>query len=448
MVAGKLPFAGGTVTEVLAQRMTRTPPPLDRERPGTPPWLVRLVDRLLRPQPAHRMQQARDVVRAIDTRSVPYAMPRLGARRIAAVVALCALVAVAIGGGWWWGAATQGGNARDRRVAAAGSRAGVAAGARRRRARRPCPRLRSRTCATPWRPRRDWPSSTGNAPDRRVRQLDAVRAGTFDVPTLQRNTAARRACSRTSGARRQAGKCRRSCMRSMPPPCVRGPAARTPRRPCARWLATPAFAQALHMASAPMLLLPASDAALDAHGAGLAAMRDGHLADALTHLQAATRAAPDDASAWLAQADAALAIGEQDLAYDATERGLRATQGSSGAVQCSPACATHRGARAARWRRAGRRRAVARLARGPARDDTEAELGLARALGAGGDFNAAVNGLQASRRPGSPTIRGPGSNSASSRSCAGRRGARWTRTWCAPWCCSSVAAICMARPKR
>ncbi|HVQ32986.1 MAG TPA: tetratricopeptide repeat protein, partial [Lysobacter sp.] len=396
MVAGKLPFAGGTVTEVLAQRMTRTPPPLDRERPGTPPWLVRLVDRLLRPQPAHRMQQARDVVRAIDTRSVPYAMPRLGARRIAAVVALCALVAVAIGGGWWWAQQRKAATpaivasppldrvlvlplAHDAAVPDARALAFDA-------------HLRDALAATPGLAIVDG-ERTGQA----VRQLDAVRAGTFDVPTLQRNTAARRALQ-PNLLRTPTGWQVQAVLHAIDAPAVRfaGPAARTPAEAVRTWLATPAFAQALHMASAPMLLLPASDTALDAHGAGLAAMRDGHLADALTHLQAATRAAPDDASAWLAQADAALAIGEQDLAYDATERGLRATQGTTKAAptnvrlraRLTAAHALLDGdapAAAAQWR--------GLLA--TARDDTEAELGLARALGAGGDFNAAVNGLQA-----------------------------------------------------
>ena len=45
MLAGKPPFAGGTVSEILAQRMMRTPAPVSDVRPETPAWTARLLRR-------------------------------------------------------------------------------------------------------------------------------------------------------------------------------------------------------------------------------------------------------------------------------------------------------------------------------------------------------------------------------------------------------------------
>ncbi|HEY4556184.1 MAG TPA: serine/threonine-protein kinase, partial [Lysobacter sp.] len=70
MLTGAMPFAGGTIPEILAQRMLRSPPPVTQARPATPAWVARLVDRLLRPQPAHRLQSAREVIAAIDCKNV------------------------------------------------------------------------------------------------------------------------------------------------------------------------------------------------------------------------------------------------------------------------------------------------------------------------------------------------------------------------------------------
>src|SRR3546814_16956871 len=75
MLAGKPAFAGGTVSEVLAQRMLHAPPPVTRARADVQPWAARLVDRLLRPQPAHRFQSADEVIAAIDRSEVPRRLP-------------------------------------------------------------------------------------------------------------------------------------------------------------------------------------------------------------------------------------------------------------------------------------------------------------------------------------------------------------------------------------
>src|SRR5690606_25818687 len=102
MLAGKQPFQGGTVSEILAQRMLRTPPPVTSVRADVPGWVARLVDRLLRPQPAHRLQDGAAVVAAIDAREVPRDWrhawsPRRAGWAAAGVVAL----GPAAGGGWW-----------------------------------------------------------------------------------------------------------------------------------------------------------------------------------------------------------------------------------------------------------------------------------------------------------------------------------------------------------
>ncbi|MGH8078759.1 MAG: tetratricopeptide repeat protein, partial [Lysobacter sp.] len=122
-------------------------------------------------------------------------------------------------------------------------------------------------------------------------------------------------------------------------------------------------------------------------------------ARAMQLLRTATNAAPDFAPAWLALADAAQAIGEQDVAYEALEHAQRAT----------PATAQTRQRRikaelalldgdaptaAGEWR--------ALLSAAP--DDTLAELNLARALGSGGDFAGAISRLQSltTRDPNDP----------------------------------------------
>src|SRR6478672_294900 len=99
MLVGTPPFTGGTSAEILAQRLVRTPDPVSRKRPDTPAWVVRLVDRLLRTQPSHRLQHARDVVAAIERRDVPrdFRPTRAVMLGVAAVLALAAA-----GGGWWW----------------------------------------------------------------------------------------------------------------------------------------------------------------------------------------------------------------------------------------------------------------------------------------------------------------------------------------------------------
>jgi tetratricopeptide (TPR) repeat protein len=71
MLAGQPAFAGGTASESLTQRLLGPPPSIRTLKPQTPAWVERLLDRLLRPNPAHRLQDAAQVVLAIDQRAVP-----------------------------------------------------------------------------------------------------------------------------------------------------------------------------------------------------------------------------------------------------------------------------------------------------------------------------------------------------------------------------------------
>src|SRR5688500_8449444 len=99
MLTGAMPFQGGTLSEILAQRMLRSPAPVTQVKPQTPSWLARLTDRLLRVQPSHRLQSADAVIRAIDTREVPRDF-RIAPRQL--LVAAAAVAILAVGGFAAW----------------------------------------------------------------------------------------------------------------------------------------------------------------------------------------------------------------------------------------------------------------------------------------------------------------------------------------------------------
>jgi len=98
MLAGELPFSGGTPAETVIQRILRPPPSLAKARPDLPRWLHAFSDRLLKVNPAHRFESAKVAIRAFETRRVP--RPPLNWRAFAAA-ALVALVVVAAGA-WAW----------------------------------------------------------------------------------------------------------------------------------------------------------------------------------------------------------------------------------------------------------------------------------------------------------------------------------------------------------
>ncbi|MEO7251349.1 MAG: protein kinase, partial [Arenimonas sp.] len=95
MLVGQPPFSGGTQSESLAQRLIGPPPPIRKLRPDTPVWVERLLDRLLRSNPAHRLQSADAVVQAIDRREVPRDF-RPSRRSVLAAVAFATLAAAGV----------------------------------------------------------------------------------------------------------------------------------------------------------------------------------------------------------------------------------------------------------------------------------------------------------------------------------------------------------------
>ncbi|MEO6688383.1 MAG: tetratricopeptide repeat protein, partial [Dokdonella sp.] len=98
MLVGDLPFAGGTPAEIVMQRILRPPPSLARARPDLPHWLHAFNDRLLKVNPAHRLESAKAALQALETRRVP--RPPLNWR--AAISAAAIVLALGIAGGLIW----------------------------------------------------------------------------------------------------------------------------------------------------------------------------------------------------------------------------------------------------------------------------------------------------------------------------------------------------------
>ncbi|WP_255595002.1 tetratricopeptide repeat protein [Lysobacter sp. BMK333-48F3] len=389
MLAGQLPFAGGTVTEVLAQRMLRTPPPLSERRAEVPAWVARLVDKLLRPSPAHRFQDAAAVIAAIDAREVPRDGWRDGGARRGAWLAALALVLAAGGGAWWWW--QQRTPTPAQAVAAPLDRLLVLpleAGADALPAERLAAlgaHLRDALAAQPGLAVVD-----GERSAQALRQLDPTGAARPDPEAARSLAAARRVLRprliRSAGGWRLQAQLGNG---AEPVQVLDGGEAADPLAALRAWATAPAVRAALANGGALDLALPTAAAALDAYGAGVLAQQDGRWNQALQGYRAATAAAPDYAAAWLAQGQAALALGEQDAAFDAIERG-QAASGSSAwlrrRLDAEHALLEGDPPKAV---------ALARQALAATPDDTEAALQLARAQGAGGDFNAAVAALQA-----------------------------------------------------
>lgn len=387
MLAGALPFAGGTVHEVLAQRMLRAPAPVTGQRPQTPAWLARLVDRLLRPQPGHRLGSADEVIRVLDQRKLARDYrPRRGTwLAVAAVLALAAA-----GGAWLWRAQTP------------TVPAGVAAVA-------PLHRL----LVLPL----DAPEQAALAPARRAALAAQLRSALSGVPGLavvdeDRTQQALRQLDPTGSARLDPAALRRTVgadrvLRvSLRPDAgrwladaelsdERGGIRRSSGRggdPQAAFAALPddaGFRGDLGLRAPLALDLPAAPA-LDAYGEGLRARQDSAPVEALAAFRKAADSAPGFAPAWMGAAEAAQAIGDLDGAYDAIERGQRVAANAPPSLRRRFAAerALLDGdpeAAAREWR--------AQLQATP--DDTRAELELGRALGAGGDLAGAVKQLQA-----------------------------------------------------
>jgi tetratricopeptide (TPR) repeat protein len=229
----------------------------------------------------------------------------------------------------------------------------------------------------------------GERTQQALRQLDPTGTAPLDAPALQRIVGADRMLRvrlQPAGARWRASA---EVLPGQGRPQRVESADADARAAFDSLIAEPALASALGLDASRIALALPTDKVLADYGKGLLAKHGNTPAEALPSLRAATTAAPDFAPAWLALAEATQAIGETDAAYEALEHGQRAATGSPWLQRRFKAELALLDGDAptavAQWR--------AQLAATP--DDTFAELNLARALGGGGDFPAAIARLQA-----------------------------------------------------
>lgn len=386
MLVGKPPFSGATAAEILAQRLVRVPEPVSRRRSGIPPWVARLVEKLLRPQPAHRFASAREVVAAIDRQEVAREF-RPGRGMALAVAAVLAVTVIA--GGWWW-----------RSQQAAPPAADLASAPLRRLLVLPIDMpagddaLAARMTAAGAQLRDAIAELPGVAVVDRQRSWQAVRmagAAAGDPAALRRLAAAERILQ--LHARPAAPGWRIQAILHTPsaaPVRIDGPVAADPVAALEAWAKRPETATALGLPTPiPDLDLPAMRA-LQAHGEALQAARRGDIAGVLKGSLEATGHEPGYTRAWLDQAEAAQAIGDEDAAFAAIEGG-RAT------LERAPARLRQRYLATRALLEGDAPTAVShwRALADANPDDTEIALQLARARGTGGDFKAAVTSLQA-----------------------------------------------------
>lgn len=388
MLSGKLPFDGGTLAEVLAQRMLRAPDPIAKARPDLPAWLARLVDRLLRPQPGHRLQSAQEVVDAIDRKALARDFRgTFGGHRLA-FAALAAVVLLSVGGWFWW---------QSREAAPASAAAPVAV---------PLDRLLLLPLVGGGDAARDAALSAhlrdalsdvpglavvdGERTLQALRQLDPGGDAAPDLDALRGEALARRALRAQLTQRDGRWRLDARLLGASGETRIEGPMADDPVAAVRAWAGTAEAARALGVATGALALeLPEQAGALSDFGAALLARQSGDLGNTLQRLRAATAASPDYAIAWLTLSRTALEIGAHDQAADAALQGQRAAAKAPEGLRRRLAAQRalvdgDMPAAIAEWR--------ALLAASP--DDTAAELNLARALGANGEIDAALQSLR------------------------------------------------------
>lgn len=379
MLTGMPAFQSATAAEAIAQRLVRAPPPVTRERPDLPDWVARLIERLLRPRPAHRLPNAAAVIQAIDRR----AMPRdFRPHRRAWLVSVALLTAVGIAGTWWWmphdkSAGMTATPPLHRILVTPLGGAGV-----------PASRLvaldaylRATVSAIP-----GVASVDSERTHQALRQLDAAGSDP-DPATLQRLTVADRTLSseliQRGGRWHVHAELRQD---HTAPQVLDGLAAADAVDAFRTWLTQPALAKALGgNTAAPNLKVPGEAATLDAFGAVLQQREDDKFPAALTAMRAITGKDRNDPVLWLVQLRLAQTVGDHDATLDAIEQGQRTA--STAPIRLQRVFAAERALHdgdlpgaIAQWR--------AQLAETP--DDTLADLQLARAQGVGGDFSAAI----------------------------------------------------------
>jgi tetratricopeptide (TPR) repeat protein/predicted Ser/Thr protein kinase len=103
MAAGKVPFTGKSVFEVMVQRMHKPPRPVTESNPEVPAYLERILERCLAIDPTHRYQSVGEILADLDNASfrptLRYAIHR---RRWLKPAAVGLAVALLLGAGGVW----------------------------------------------------------------------------------------------------------------------------------------------------------------------------------------------------------------------------------------------------------------------------------------------------------------------------------------------------------
>ena len=318
MLAGKPAFSGGTQAESLTQRLVGPPTPIRRQRADAPAWVERLIDRLLRTNPAHRLQSADAVVKAIDSREVPRDF-RPG-RRTGLAVAALALLAVAGFFAWKYQHLSPVAPPPPNRlvVLPVDNATGDAALA--------APlvaydeQLRQSLATLP-----DLVVVDGERVDQAIAQLGLPDSRISDVTTvaLLREVPAtqvlRPRLERASGGYRFS-----ASLKLADSPAVDIDTTAKPDLLASAAELTRGVAKALRPdGNPPATLLPDKLPALARYGEALQERRQGRLGSALEKFTAATAADPAYASAWLAQAQTAFGSANLDVSANAAEHGAQ-----------------------------------------------------------------------------------------------------------------------------
>jgi len=318
MLSGEPAFSGGTQAESLTQRLVGPPLPIRRKRQDVPAWVERLLDRLLRPNPAHRLQSADAVVQAIDRREVPRDFhPGKRTWLTASAVALLAVVAVLA---WRYQPTVAPALPPPDRLLvlpvenATGEPELVAPLAAY------SEHLRQSLATVP-----DLVIVDGERVDQAIAQLGLPDSRVADVKTeaILREVPAtqvlRPRLDHINGGYRFSA----SLSRAGSPDVEMVAIAKQDLLAAADEFTRDAARAIRPNAELAAHLLPGRSPVLAQYGEGLLERRQGRIGPALAKFSEATRADPSYAAAWLAQAQAAFQLAQFDAVADATERGLR-----------------------------------------------------------------------------------------------------------------------------
>ena len=94
MLTGQLPFATESSLGTVLRRLSDDAPDPRAMAPTTPPWLARLVRRLLEREPSDRYATAEDVLRDLESHKSRFRLQRRQLRTVATGVAVAAILAV------------------------------------------------------------------------------------------------------------------------------------------------------------------------------------------------------------------------------------------------------------------------------------------------------------------------------------------------------------------